>query len=243
MNKNRVLKVVSAALIGLAAICGTLVIALLPAVAATVCPSCYGLERISATLIVDRDMSADLRGRILDDAATAAARVRAFYGEFPIAPTVLACSTQGCDRRLGGKGALAVVYSLPFFSVIRVSPAGLNETVLAHEFSHIELSRRIGVYRQLTGGLPAWFNEGVAVIVSDDRRYLREGQSPQDRCLEDSAGALPETPFEWAPLGGRKPEIYAQAACRVLKWMDANGDRYGLIGTLDRVGSGFAFVP
>ena len=86
MNKNRVLKMVSAALIGLAAICGTFVIALLPEVAATVCPSCYGLGRISATLIVDRDMSADLRGRILDDAATAAARVRAFYGEFPIAP-------------------------------------------------------------------------------------------------------------------------------------------------------------
>ncbi|WP_198359386.1 hypothetical protein [Burkholderia ubonensis] len=134
---------------------------------------------------------------------------------------------------MGGRGALATTTTTPFAIITRVSPLGQNPTILAHEFSLVELHRRIGWWKLANGVMPVWFDEGVAVIVSDDARYLNPGTTAAERCVRESAGSLPSSPAEWGPRAGKDRMIYADAACRVLQWMDAHGGRDGLLRTID----------
>ena len=53
-------------------------------------------------------------------------------------------------------------------------PRGLNEVIISHELTHIELHSRVGVLRSWRS-IPSWFDEGLAVLVSQDPRYTEEG--------------------------------------------------------------------
>lgn len=207
------------------------VVFLSPAVAAYACPSCYGLQRATGSLFVDPAMSVEDRTKLQEIIARAAVQVENFYGSFERQPTLLACATEECDRRLGGRGARAATYGTTF---IRLSPRGLNQRILAHEFSHVELHARVGVFRLLMGAIPAWFDEGLAIIVSDDTRYLGPGATSATRCLEEPNGDLPSSPFQWRSAAGKTPGLYAQAACRVMRWMEENGDQAGLRAAISR---------
>ncbi len=214
----------------------------IPVMAAYACPSCYGLERAESSLYVEAAMPAAERQKLQEGILSAEAKTAQFYGSYSGHPTLLACMTEVCDHKLGGRGARATTYPTLGDGVIRVAPLGLNETILSHEFSHVELHSRIGIAQWLRGAVPAWFDEGVAVIVSEDARYLKEGVGAQ-KCKEQPAGALPETPPQWAALAGRTPGLYAHAACAVLLWLEANGGRPGLLAALAQVGQGARRLP
>jgi hypothetical protein len=211
-----------------------------PAVAAYVCPNCYGFLRVNDSLFVDPVMSAEDATKLQEVIAPARDRVAAFYGSFDRLPTLIVCSTKECDHRLGGRGAKARAYGTAF---IRVSPEGLNQTILAHEFSHVELHTRIGLVRFLTGAVPAWFDEGLAVIVSDDARYLKPGVTSATRCLAEPEGSLPSSFLQWGPLAGKTPDLYAQAACRVMQWIEGNGGTAGLLTAIAQVADGTRRFP
>ncbi len=213
---------------------------LLPTVAAYACPRCYGLQRVTGGLFVDPVMSVEDRADLQGAVSQAAAQVAAFYGSFDRRPRLLACATKECDHRLGGKGAKAETYGTLF---IRLSADGLNRTILAHEFSHVELHARIGLSQFAAGVIAAWFDEGLAVIVSDDVRYLKPGVTSAARCSAEPAEDLPTTPYEWGSLAGKTHELYAQAACRVMKWMEANGGKAGLLAAISQVADGTRQLP
>lgn len=214
-----------------------------PALAATMCAACYGMEHATPRLIVDRGMPPRMRDALSAHVGEAESRVRRFYGRFDLAPIIVACSTDECDRRMGGRGALASTSTTPLAIITRVSPRGQTPTILAHEFSLVELHRRIGWWRLVNGAMPVWFDEGVAVIVSDDGRYLNSGATAAGRCVRDDAGPLPASPAEWGPRAGKDRMIYADAACRVLRWMDAHGGREGLLRAIDGAARNGAFDP
>ena len=211
-----------------------------PAMAAYACPACYGLLRVTANLFVDPAMSVEDRTKLQEAISRAAAQVTAFYGSFDHTPTLLACASEECDHRLGGKGARANTYGTTF---IRVSPNGLNQTILAHEFSHVELHTRIRLMRFLVGAIPAWFDEGLAVIVSDDARYLKPGTTSAMRCLVEPEDGLPSSPSQWRPLAAKTPGLYAQAACRVMRWMEANGGTARLLTMITQIADGTRQFP
>ena len=211
-----------------------------PAVAAYACPSCYGLERITGSLFVDPAMSVEDRRMLQETVARAAAQVASFYRSFDRQPILLACASEDCDRKLGGRGARANTYGTTF---IRLSPRGFNQTILAHEFSHVELHARIGQFRLLMGAIPAWFDEGLAVIVSDDARYLGPGTTSATRCLIEPQGDLPSNPSQWGHAAGKTPGLYAQAACRVMRWMEENGGKTGLRDAILQVADGKRRLP
>jgi hypothetical protein len=215
----------------------------LPALAAYTCPGCYGLERVSPTLYVEAAMPAPDRARLRETIAAAEARVAAFYGSFGERPTLLACMTEACDRRLGGLGGRATAYASPMGTFIRAAPRGLNETILSHEFSHAGLYGRIGAWKLFRQAVPAWFDEGVAVIVSDDERYLKRGAAGAQRCTAQPDGPLPTDSLRRGGVWGKTPGIYAKAACAVLIWMDANGGRAGLLAALGETADGKRTLP
>jgi hypothetical protein len=59
------------------------------------------------------------------------------------------------------------------------SPRGADVVIAVHELAHAELHRRIGVVTTLSRSVPRGFDEGLAVVVSDDPRYRAAGP---DRC-------------------------------------------------------------
>ncbi|OOY12569.1 hypothetical protein BMG00_01580 [Thioclava marina] len=203
-----------------------------PVLAAGICPRCFGLDRAAPAIFVDRAMPRDDRRALVETIDAARAQVARFYPERAAHSRILACSTEECDRRLGGRGAAAVTYSLGPWAVVRVAPRGLTGTILAHELAHTETHARLGMLGQIRGKMPAWFDEGLSVLVSDDPRYLNPGAGIE-RCKALPDQPLPVSPFEWAPLAGRDNGLYAQAACAVLIWAAHQGGDPAILARLD----------
>lgn len=226
---RRIVKWLALALIAAVFICAGSIPFVLPVFAAYACPGCYGLEPLTQSLFAEAAMSPEDRAKLQAAVASAEAKVTGFYGSFNAPPTLLACVSLDCDRKLGGRGARAVTYSILNRSIIRLSPNGLNETILAHEFSHAELRRRLGLKAQWMGAVPAWFDEGVAVAVSGDDSYLIPNATGAGKCMAAPAGPLPAAFSDWSRLAGQTPGLDAQAACSVVLWMEPNGGKPGLL--------------
>lgn len=208
-----------------------------PALAAFTCPTCFGFARLAPDLYAERNLPAERHAALLAAMAQGEARVRAFYG--PIRPVLtLACATQTCASRVGLGGSRGVAYAT---FALQLSPSGLDPVIIAHERSHIELHRRIGLLRWARGAVPSWFDEGVAVLVSDDPRYLRP-EDGNDRCLVEPRAVLPENLREWLHQASAHPSLYAEAACSVSRWMAPRGGPPAILALLDRVAAGDDFA-
>jgi hypothetical protein len=208
------------------------------AVAAVACPACYRFERLAPEVFVDRAMPTEDRNRVMDILFEARERVGAFYGGFTSNPRILICSTERCYRDIGGHRERGRSF---FDFALMLSPRGLNVTIASHELSHVELHHRLGLLRSINNSIPSWFNEGVAVVVSDDRRYLAPAEA-SDRCLVRSDGPLPGTMAEWDKAAGQSDShIYAEAACRVSTWMSSRGGSSAVTTLVKMVSTGMSF--
>ena len=92
----------------------------------------------------------------------------------------------------------------------------------------------------MVGAIPAWFDEGLAVIVSEDPRYLL-ASTESDRCRVDATGSFPIAPMAWTRAAGTDHNLYARAACRVLRWMNANGGKAAALILIKKVAEGVPF--
>ena len=236
---RRVRRILWPALIGVSVVAGVVFAFTYPVLAAVACPPCFGLERAGIRLIVDKDMPEAMRRQLAGSVQEAGGVVRAFYGVSTREAYVVACHDKPCDMRLGGGGARAVTFSTPWLAAIRVSPHGIDTTTIAHELAHVELHKRIGVMNLLKGVVPAWFDEGLAVVISNDRSFIGRTKDGAT-CRDDAERSLPATAAEWAKAAGRRPMIYADAACRVMDWMARNGGHAGVLAAIGQAGHGGA---
>jgi hypothetical protein len=204
-----------------------------PAAAAVGCPSCYGFSDLGDGVYVQNDMPSNRRAVARATVEAARDRVRAFYGDLQSSPRVLICATEACYRPLGG-GSRGVTL---LDRALILSPRGTDTVIAAHELAHAELHRRIGLSATLGNSVPQWFDEGLAVVVSDDPRYLAPGP---DRCRAEPGSELPTSRAAWIETA-ESAGLYARAACRVSRWLDAHG---GAASILRLVASGsFEEIP
>lgn len=207
-----------------------------PAAGMYLCPSCYGFEKATDRVYVDSGMPVAEREKLAGDMAEAVERVRTFWGRFERQPLVFICGSDACDARMKYRGAKAKAFGGTF---ILVYMRGRNAMFLAHEFSHIELFSRIGSWRAARGAVPAWFNEGLAVIVARDSRSYETDASGELACRTEPDGPLPSGVFEWSrAMADRERPLYAMAACAVIRWMNENGGRQGVLDAVDRAAQG-----
>lgn len=188
-----------------------------PALAASSCPTCFGFTRIGDDVYVEREMSPSQRAATAAVVAAARERVGDFYGSKISHPRILVCASARCFAPLGG-GARGLAL---LDQALILSPRGDDLTIASHELAHVELHARLGWLKTLTRAVPQWFDEGLAVNVSDDRRYLR-APDEQDRCTAEPGGAMPTTRAAWIETA-QSANLYARAACRVSRWISAHG--------------------
>ena len=193
-----------------------------PAVAATTCPGCYGLEQVRPGLHVEPGLTVAQQRHVTDAVDEGTRHVTDFFGDLRSDPDFLACLTDECYARIGGgeERGIAVLNR-----AVMLSPRGIDPVIAAHELTHVELHARLG-----RGSVPQWFDEGLAVLVSDDPRYLLP-VGARDRCRVAPTGPLPETLDDWLRAAGADVQVYAQAACAVTRWTAWN-DLHVLIADL-----------
>lgn len=217
-----------------AAALGAALVVRAPAAVAWVCPSCYGLVELRPGLHVDPAMTLPERAALTSAINEGKRRVASFFGRYEHDPTLLVCTTDECDARLGGRGAAARAFGARF---IHVSPRGSTATTMAHEFAHVELHARIGFWNSISGELPAWFDEGIAVIASRDADDMRLSGIGLPRCRVEPLEPLPVRRREWARRAFEPGStLYAQAGCKVLRWIERHGGRRGALAHMDAAG-------
>ena len=231
-NKRRIIL----AAIAFVAVAAASWLAIRPAAAVLLCPDCFGFERIGPNIYVEESMAQDRRQALIQSVETARRRIADFYGTRLSDPRILGCGSEACYWRVGGVSAKGAAWG----SIgVRLSPRGLSPTVVSHEMAHIELHHRLGLLRLSTGAIPSWFDEGLAALISDDRRYLNAA-GEGDRCVIESSDGLPAGFREWRKRAGQDGNLYAKAACQVWRWFDSAGAA-GVMKLIDDVRDGVPF--
>ncbi|MDF5751204.1 hypothetical protein [Spongiactinospora sp. TRM90649] len=203
-----------------------------PSVASTTCPACYGMESLAPGVHAESGLPADRKRQVVETVELANERVTAFYGGRKTSPSVLACLSDDCYRRIGGGGERGVAV---LNRAVMLSPRGVDPVIASHELSHVELHARLG-----DAQVPQWFDEGLAVVVSDDPRNLAPKTTP-DRCLKEPDAPLPTTLDAWLRTATADPTLYAKAACKVTRWLQSNGGPPALHSLTARLSQGTPF--
>jgi hypothetical protein len=201
-------------------------------------PTWFGFAPISERVYVDEQMPAPERATVLETIRGARDRVAAFFGGVTANPEIFVCATLECFESKGGVSTRAKSFGS---RMILVSPRGRDTEIIAHELTHVELSSRIGDYRSKRA-VPAWFHEGLAVLVSRDSRYsdetwLRLTANGRDAPKLDTLGfgrAVPWSEENWQLS-------YGTARRAVGEWYSCAGRR-GLLRLLGEIKRGAKFT-
>jgi hypothetical protein len=124
-------------------------------------PETFGFVPIATNIYVEPGTDEATQARLREAVEKAEGAIRTAYGSTKSRPVIHACATEQCLASFGGKGTFAKVYG----NRILLSPRGLNWHFIAHEWSHAEMSTRLGISGWFR--MPQWFDEGVAVAISE----------------------------------------------------------------------------
>jgi len=128
-------------------------------------PTWIDLKKIAPEVYVDKDMNVTQQKNLLKLIPEAKKYVLNIWGSVTSKPTIYACSTNACAKSLG-IGARAYQFN----NHLVLSPKAISKELIAHEWSHAELYKRVGGLFNWKK-IPSWFDEGFAVYVSHEPRH------------------------------------------------------------------------
>ncbi len=213
-------------------------------------PAGFGMEAVNPALFVEPAMRAEQRQTLQRQIELGRAQAERFYGGITTAPYVVACVTAECDARFGGFGERATAFG---DTAIRLSPNGLAAALVAHEWSHAELYRRVGGAWRVNR-IPRWFDEGVAVVVADEPRHSPANwQEIERRGMATPALTELVSRSDWTAAVQRYGEtrvddpdnlrlVYSTAGHALRQWLVCAGPA-GVLKVLAAVRAGEDFEP
>jgi hypothetical protein len=210
-----------------------------PHVRAYLCPACSGFRQVAPQIYVDQQATDAQINAVLQDLATAEGMVLDFYPERMSDPVWMLCLSGECGVRTPPL-PLAMAYMNLF---VFVYPDGATPTILAHELAHAELHQRVGSgWRFFSQAVPTWFDEGLAVYISQDTRYLDVEDGVVTGC---TAGDWPQPPSDqrtFRRLGATEAAaIYTASACQVIDWLAHQGGAEAVVSLLSEIRAGGSF--
>lgn len=171
MNVTHRLRLIIIALSGAGLIGMLVAAAVLPGPQHIACPTCHGLQKIAPGIYIEAAANQKSRQQLLTAVRQAKYRVTAFFGSIESAPRVVACLSRTCAQQFGAEGAKGVAYG---WHAILLTRSRILPVIATHEFVHTELHWRMGFLGWLRGTVPAWFDEGLATVISADPRFTRD---------------------------------------------------------------------
>ncbi len=212
-------------------------------------PADHGMEAIGPGLYVEPAMNVAERNDLVVQINRGRSLVAAFFGTVESSPVIVACVSTECAVRFGSGGARAAAFG---DYAIRLSPNGLTAALIAHEWGHAELYRRVGgvwaIHR-----IPRWFDEGIAVVIADEPRHSPENWGEiQRRGYPTPALSELVTYRDWikavqhyGETRGDQPDnlrvVYSTAGNELRRWLACAG-KSGAIELLAAVGNGEEFA-
>ncbi|SPF77915.1 hypothetical protein [Pseudoprimorskyibacter insulae] len=194
-----------------------------------IAPGLSGLGEIAPNVWTDDPQTAEAQLALL---AQGQALAETLFDDV-VPGSIVLCTQSPCAKQFN-----LYVPGLAFEDrLIAFAPDGVTLPVITHEFVHVGLQRRIGPAPIRSGRIPAWFNEGLAVWVSPDPRYIRPASEPQALWVTAA-----QTPKDWKAMAG--PDSFAAlygAAGRMVEAIAEDIGRDGLLALVDAVASGAAF--
>ena len=190
-----------------------------PTLSALFCPTCFGYENFSHNIYIESKATSKQKENLTKNYLQAKKQVENVYGPLVSNPLIIASVSQDQHDFIGGGKTKGEAYGA---TAIKLSPKGLNSAIIAHELAHIELHTRIGALRSYRK-LPAWFDEGLAVLISEDERYT--GPPRPDEFSEKQVMELTSS-RTWRRTAKNSKEaykIYSPAYRIVRKWFDKAG--------------------
>ncbi|MDB5651402.1 MAG: hypothetical protein JWL62_2922 [Hyphomicrobiales bacterium] len=206
-----------------------------PSLPAIAWPPCYGFEQVSDGLYAN-GLGTGERLHLQQMVDASRRVVSSYFDSLKSHPRILVCSDDRCFRALGGGGARAITI-LDLGLVVSVR--GIDPIIVRHELAHAELHAELGIRRTLARTVPQWFDEGLAVNVSNDLRYLAPAEAA-DRCLVEPAGDLPASRAVWIH-GAANDLLYAKAACKVSRWLDGEKGPEKVRALVQSLNAGLSF--
>lgn len=109
---------------------------------------------------------------------------------------------------LGGTEALCITYGSLF---TRFSPLVLLPAIFAHQRAHARMAQLVDNRAVFSERFPAWLNEGLAVLFSEDPLYHHDDAI----CAGHDDRLLPAARVDWiADVSKRQAPLYSMVACR-----------------------------
>ena len=208
-------------------------------------PSFSGTALVAAcgNVFIEPAVAKNLWPGIVNGIQAALEMDRKVYGTLQAAqPDVLVCQSGSCADYFAGPrrrnttlypNTYAGQYVAPRMTVVLTSPTWTqNPYVLAHEFSHVEVSKRIN-----GAHVPAWFDEGLATYVGGEpicTNVIGKG-------IDNLRKLDQET--DWVAYTGPEDvffKTYCQARAEVAAWIGRRGNA-GVVQLLDAVRQGQSF--
>ena len=209
-------------------------------------PSFNGTALVAAcgNVFVESAVAKNLWPGIVNGIQTALEMDRKVYGQLQSAqPDVLVCQSGSCADYFAGPrrrnvtlypNTYAGQYVAPRMTVVLTSPNWTqNPYVLAHEFSHVEVAKRIGGKH-----VPAWFDEGLATYIAGEPICT----NVTGKGIDDLRKLDLET--DWVAYTGPEDvffKTYCQARAEVAAWIGKRGNA-GVVQLLDAVRQGQTFA-
>lgn len=209
-------------------------------------PSFNGTALAAAcgNVFIDPTVAKSLWPGIINSIQAAREMDRKVYGELQAAqPDVLVCESGACADYFAGprrrnvaipQNSYAGQYVAPRATVVLTSATWTqNPYVLAHEFSHVELAKRLN-----GAHVPAWFDEGLATYVGGEPICT----NVTGKGIDDLRKLDQET--DWVAYTGPEDvffKTYCQARAEVAAWIAKRGNA-GVVQLLDAVRQGQSFT-
>lgn len=183
-------------------------------------PGWSGLNRVAESTWMEA--TAGDPADFVMDLVWAETKIESWWGDVPDRPRIIVCGSLKCDTALGGPGPYAQTYGrylMIVHSRLGQESQALRRAIFVHELSHIVLASRLSLWDMWQGRVPAWLNEGIAVLASDDPRF----SLTPILCESLRDEPLPETMRAWGHMAGqRERPIYQAAGCRAKEWLENN---------------------
>lgn len=210
----------------------------IPGVTPMLCPWCLGFQRLEPGLYIEGVASQADRQQTEARLRKSKLAVGRYFGPLQSDPTIFICITDGCYDQSERRGGRTVGISFLDWVIVLSPRAAKTDVAMTHELSHTELHTRLGPQMFK---VPRWFDEGLAVYVSNDSRYLAPPGSGT-RCIVETPKRLPLNGATWTSATEDTDTPYAESACLVSIWLEHRDGEGTVLRFVSDIKAGIPFA-